>query len=283
VQQLRRRRTRPPVDRRAQLRAAVVIGTALLFVMGVGYLDYVTGPDIGMSLFYLPPIVAVAWYYGGRASLVVALTAAACWFLADYLIRVSLGVSLWNGLTRLVIYVSQGLLIAALREDRRRQATLARTDPVTGLANSRAFQEMMRRAADESAPLCVASIDLDNFKEVNDRHGHPKGDDVLEQTAAALRSSIRSGDAAARIGGDEFALLLFDVSERDAEVIGARILEKVRSIAADVADCGLGASVGFAISKGGMAPVDLLSAADQAMYESKRAGKGAFTIRVVSL
>ncbi|HXI13761.1 MAG TPA: hypothetical protein VNM92_14120 [Thermoanaerobaculia bacterium] len=89
---------RPTGMTRARVAASLagLVGVVVL----IGYVDYVTGPEIGFSLFYLMPIVAAAWYFGRRASLIIASTAAASWFLADYVIRVSLPLSLWNGLTR---------------------------------------------------------------------------------------------------------------------------------------------------------------------------------------
>ena len=252
-------------------RTLVVIATVTL-VLFIGYVDYLTGPDIGMSLLYLPPIVAVAWFHGRRASLIVALTAAVCWFVADYLIRVSLPISLWNGLTRLVIFVSQAFLIAALRDDRRREAALARTDPTTGLANSRAFREALTNAIQHRMPLCVVSIDLDNFKEVNDRYGHQAGDEVLERTGRAMRDAIGPNDFVARIGGDEFALLLIGGDDQSAEKVGRRILENIRQVAVHVPDAPFGASIGFATSQQGLRdPEQLLQAADNALYAAKRA------------
>lgn len=251
-------------------------------VATIGVIDYVTGPEIAFSLFYLIPIVTSAWIYGRNASIAVALAAAISWFVADYLGRVSLAISLWNGITRLVIYLSQGILIATLRADRRREALLARTDPVTGLANSRAFLEILEKAARDPVRLTLLYLDLDRFKQVNDRYGHHQGDIVLERTARALRECIRADDVAARIGGDEFAVLIRDVDVAIAEAVGHRLLDRVRLLAAGFEGTGFGVSVGLASVKGPFPAEELLRSADDAMYEAKRGRQGTVVTRILA-
>ncbi len=267
---------------RATARVAASTAGLLAVVALVGYADYITGPDFGFSLFYLAPIVAAAWYCGRGASLLVALAAAASWFYADYMVRVSLPLSLWNGITRLVIYVSEGLLIAALREDRRREAVLARTDSMTHLPNSRAFLELLEAAVGQTKAICVMYIDLDNFKRVNDAFGHHAGDMVLERTGGALRESVRTTDVVARLGGDEFAILLQEIDVAGAEAIARRVIEKVQLIASDFEGTGLGASMGLAMMQRGFSAEELLKASDDAMYDAKRRQKGSFLLRVMS-
>lgn len=268
----------------ASLRRRRILLTAVLLtiVLVMGYADYVTGPDIGLSLFYLAPIVAGAWYGGRRVSVVVALTAAACWFLADYLVRVSLPISLWNGLTRLVIYLAQGLLVGTLREDRRREAALARTDSVTLLPNSRSFRETLEVAIGDGGSVSVLYIDLDNFKRVNDLFGHAAGDAVLQRTAVAIRKAVRSTDVVARVGGDEFAIVVHEADSEAGQATARRIIEGVARIADDYEGTGLGASVGIAISdRGDISAEGLIKPADDAMYEAKQRQKGSYVVRVV--
>lgn len=268
----------------ASLRRRRILLTAILLtiVVVMGYADYITGPDVGFSLFYLAPIVAGSWYGGRRVSVVIALTAATCWFLADYLVRVSLPISLWNGLTRLVIYVGQGLLVGTLREDRRREAGLARTDSVTQLPNSRSFRETLEVAIGDGASVGVLYIDLDNFKRVNDLFGHAAGDEVLRQTAVALRRAVRSTDFVARVGGDEFAIVMHEADSESGGSTARRIIESVARIGDDYAGTGLGASVGIAISdRGDISAEGLIRPADDAMFEAKQRQKGSYVVRVV--
>jgi diguanylate cyclase (GGDEF)-like protein len=254
----------------------------LVAVVGaIGYVDYLSGPDIGFSLFYLVPVIAAGWWLGKSGAACIAAVAACSWFVADYLIRVDPLISIWNGTTRLIIFALQGWLIAVLREDRRRQALLARTDPTTGLPNSRAFLEALTNAPRQDGNVCIMFIDLDHFKEVNDRYGHAAGDDVLEKFAARLRTAIGPADVAARMGGDEFAILLRDVTETDAKGVGQRIIEMTRSVAHEYPGTEFGASVGIALGDPAQAE-HLLDEADRVMYEAKRRGQGSVSMVVTS-
>ncbi len=286
-----RRGIAAPMDTRAnqpsqiatgRLRRVFILIAAESAIIAIGFVDYLTGPEIGFSLFYIPPIVVAAWFYGRREAVLLALTAAAaCWFVADYLIGVPLLLSLWNGLTRLVIYISLGILIAMLAEDRRREALLARTDSITGLANSRAFREALTVAVQQRRTVCVMYLDLDNFKQVNDGYGHQRGDEVLGEVAAALRNGVKAGDVAARVGGDEFAVVFGEIELTDVGAIAQRISRDIDVVAGTVPDAGLSASLGFAVSHGDSPVEDVVQAADAAMYEAKTQKKGSFLVRAV--
>ncbi len=268
---------------------------AFAAIAGVGWLDYATGPDYGVSLLYLVPVLACGWWLGLRVAAVSAIAASVAWFLADALLYgpEHLPVSLWNGITRVVIFCSMGFLISRLRIDQERlavlnaqlqdsaarEAGLARTDPLTGLPNSRAFLETVATVAAQSRraglPLCVAYVDVDNLKRVNDSQGHRSGDELLCKVAGALRESLRAGDVPTRIGGDEFAVVFWDVRPQAVGEIADRLVGRVAEIARAYPDCGVGVSVGiafFPVSPDD--PEEALRRADSAMYEAKRAGKG---------
>lgn len=263
---------------------------AILAVMAIGWLDYVTGVDIGFSLFYLVPIVASAWACGLRVGVFVAAVAGSVWLAVDVSLsgpHTSLGVSLWNAFTRYVIYISEAVFIALLRRDREllrtlaaRESALARTDETTLLANTRAFaeaaEEELARARANGESVCVLYIDLDNFKQINDTLGHPAGDAVLQQVAEELSHVLRPGDLAARLGGDEFGVLLRGVDETIAERVANRILGRITDLGMTYPGSSLGATVGIAYFAANL-PHDaeaILSAADALMYEGKRQGKG---------
>ena len=255
-------------------------------VATIGWIDYVTGPDVGLSLLYLVPIGVSAWYGGVAVAVVVGCFAGGSWLAADLAWRDSetaIAISLWNAFTRFVIYVSEGVFIAIVHRDReklRRLATreglLARTDSNTGLPNSRAFIERAEHEMKSGSPLAVLYVDLDNFKSFNDRLGHAAGDDILEEVAHILRESTGQNDLAARIGGDEFAILLCcDADELRARRIGDAITERIRGLGSAYGDIRFGATVGVAFFR---EPPDnaeeLLRAADEAMYRGKTLGKG---------
>jgi len=113
------------------------------------------------------------------------------------------------------------------RDDLKKLEVSAVTDPLTGLSNRRLFQETfekeLNRAKRYAHPLSLVSLDLHRFKEVNDRLGHPRGDDVLRAVASTLRKSLRTSDAAFRIGGDEFALILPQTDAAQALALSKRI------------------------------------------------------------
>ena len=157
---------------------------------------------------------------------------------------------------------------------------LAHHDPLTGLPNRRLFLKSLgRELRNPGSPVAVLYVDLDGFKPVNDRWGHKLGDDLLRAVAARLTRALPEGVLAARIGGDEFAILLA------AGVAGAasELAERIVSVVAhpfEIAGCcaTIGASVGVAAALPGEGVDALLHRADEELYAAKRAGGG--TVRV---
>ena len=150
----------------------------------------------------------------------------------------------------------------------------------------RAFVEKLeKRFAEEGGgdgPAALFYVDLDNFKQVNDTHGHQRGDEALLEVASLLREESRAGDLAARLGGDEFALFMIDMDEASAGRKGAKLLklaERLRGFSGD-ADHLLGFSLGIAIHepRKGETLQSLMGRADEAMYGAKRAGKHSLNI-----
>ena len=115
-------------------------------------------------------------------------------------------------------------------------------------------------------------LDLDHFKAINDEHGHPYGDQILLKAADSLRSSIREHDTAARMGGEEFAILLPDAAAHDAHEVAERARAAIACI--PVAGGALTCSAGVATTAAGeTSPIDLLELADKALYSAKRLGR----------
>ena len=154
----------------------------------------------------------------------------------------------------------------------------AETDLVTGVYSHRHLQDRIRqetaRAARTRAPLSVLMIDLDDFKRVNDEHGHQAGDRVLRAIAGALRSSVRASDIVARYGGDEFVVLMPDTDAPEAEEVARRAHAAVAALAhpmADGSDVHVTCSLGLALHpRDGRSGKALLRTADKAMYSQKR-------------
>ena len=154
----------------------------------------------------------------------------------------------------------------------------ALTDTLTGLRNRRALDIALERAIAEQQSFGLMHIDLDYFKAVNDSHGHAAGDHVLREVARALLSETRQMDTVARVGGDEFVVVfagLTDVGRLSG--IADRIVDRLsRPIAFEQVECRISASIGIAISTDYDRPDPdrMLNDADQALYASKKAGRG---------
>jgi len=153
-------------------------------------------------------------------------------------------------------------------------------DETTGLANARAWSEEVSAERERRRPpgegLGVIFIDLDNFKHINDTHGHPVGDQVLAEVARRIRSVLRAGDVAARVGGDEFAVLLRGLSNvEDARAAAQRLADALAAPAMVEpvrAECQ--ASIGLAYTEERDDVTALVRRADTALYAAKEQGKG---------
>jgi diguanylate cyclase (GGDEF)-like protein len=159
---------------------------------------------------------------------------------------------------------------------------LATTDPLTGLPNRRLFDERLRvewqRASRQGKSLGLVAIDVDHFKHYNDRFGHPAGDECLKQVAGAIDAARRSVDVAARIGGEEFAILLPDVDAAGIASVAERVRRAVEHLGLDhpqaeskVVTISIGTAVGTPI--GSAKASDLMNAADRALYVAKADGR----------
>lgn len=141
----------------------------------------------------------------------------------------------------------------------------AHTDPLTRLPNRRAWDTRLRRAIAEGKPLAVAMFDIDRFKQFNDTNGHPAGDRLLRDAASAWRAAMRTGDFLARIGGEEFAMLITDADLDTTTFVVERVRESMPS--------GQSCSAGIAMCTGDESAEQLLSRADRALYEAKADGR----------
>ena len=156
----------------------------------------------------------------------------------------------------------------------RREAAL---DSLTGIANRRTFERTCREWLEPNRPgFVLAMIDVDNFKQVNDRCGHAMGDRLLIAVAQTLSASLRAGSLVARVGGDEFALLVADITLRQAEgrfaAIGQSVQEACRLLIEDGDATSI--TIGVAECSAGDTLQSLQQRADAALYEAKRSGKG---------
>ena len=256
----------------------LALGGVLLF----GLIDYLTGYELSSSLFYLGPISVAAWYIDRRAGLGVAVLSAIVWFAADFGTGHPYShpaVQIWNALIRLGFFLSNVFLLTELREHLANEQRLARTDVLTGVFNSRAFTEQLEYnlglARRNGSLLTLAYIDLDNFKRINDKHGHSEGDRLLRVVGQTLMRGTRHTDRVARLGGDEFALLLPDTDiEGTREVIGKtrQLLRESLDAAGFPVTCSVGA---VTFQQPPSSADEAVKAADHLMYQVKSQGKNA--------
>ncbi|MEA3640495.1 MAG: GGDEF domain-containing protein [Lamprobacter sp.] len=170
-----------------------------------------------------------------------------------------------------------GNLVRSLRRANQRIQCLADQDGLTQLANRRYFMERLgvelAHALRHGRPVCLLMLDLDHFKRINDRFGHAGGDTVLRGFAELLRARARASDLAARLGGEEFVLMLRDANPEDA----LEAAERIRCDAASLRLLGrenlLTVSIGVAVQQIGDEPDAILMRADEALYAAKHAGR----------
>jgi len=264
----------------SRLSRASIVALSVTAVLITGLLDRVSGFELSFSLFYLAPTAVAAWYAGRRASTLITLLSAAAWLAADLgagHIYSSNAIVAWNTITRLCVFLIFAELLLALRTLLASSERLARIDALTGLANRRAFDEQLQYclalASREHRPLTLAYLDLDDFKRINDEHGHAAGDRALRVVAHTLSQAVRRSDTVARLGGDEFALLLPGTDRAGAESLIAKARQSIYAAFRSgtvTPTCSIGA-VTFLEP-----PPDaegMISAADALMYEVKMRGK----------
>jgi diguanylate cyclase (GGDEF)-like protein len=186
-----------------------------------------------------------------------------------------------------------GSLVYAIRDQSQRRALKvlnlelaeqAQRDALTCCFNRRPFTEMIEREVQRSARsgrhFALALIDLDHFKEVNDTHGHVVGDAVLVQVAEIIQGELRQIDTFARMGGDEFAVLLPGADAHNAAEVLRRIVERFKTtpLKTPIGPLWQTLSVGVVSAKGDMTPQQMAEAADKALYESKHQGRNQVSI-----
>jgi diguanylate cyclase (GGDEF)-like protein len=259
----------------------------------VGVLAWWLRSSESFVLVYLAPVVIAAWWLGPTSAVLVASTAAAAFGVSTHALQPTLPLVmvLWESFTHLTIFVALGLTVARMHHSQERLAEatarladmvdrerlLARTDPHTGLPNFRALLEYLGSEIERSRQLrrrlVIAYVDIDDFKKVNDKHGHAAGNDLLATIAALIRDNLRSTDICARVGGDEFAVVFID-EHADVRPVLRRLARRIAEVGSCFADAKVSASIGMATFDTAPASADAaLHCADQAMYAAKAAGK----------
>jgi len=260
----------------------------LVLIMLLGVLDYFTGFEFSFAVFYLLPVALVAWFGSKRAAVVTSIFSAATWQAANQLAGEyfsSLVVPLWNTATRLGFFLVVALLLVRLKESLAHETDLARTDFLTGAANPRAFYELaemeINRARRYGHTFTLAYFDADNFKTVNDQLGHHVGSQLLVRVVEIMKQNLRVTDLIARIGGDEFAILMPETGAEQARMVVQKLCEK---LSAEMRESGwlVTFSVGVLTCTDPPQTVDeMIKIADGLMYEVKKDSKDAIRYEIL--
>lgn len=257
---------------------------AVAVIGALAWIRTLTGAEFAFASLALFPVMLIAWAAGRNAGFGMALVACTAWVVGD----IASGKHAWtswlpwmNGAIRLITYSLVAVMAAKVHDQFVVERERARRDELTGLANRRHFINAanieVQRSRRYARPLAVVCLDLDRFKRLNDNHGHALGDEALRATATALHGLARSSDVVARMGGDEFVILLPEVDRAAATEVAHRISATVNAALARFPE--VSASVGAAWF-GDHAPTlpAMLEAADAAMYRAKQQGNGCVVI-----
>ena len=255
----------------------------MFFMAAHGLLEWVV--YWGLGWLYL--MVALSFrgsvqrnYIGGLVITCGFLLWATCFFVHPLVPNGSVYAALVDQVLRMQKFlVIIGMLLVMLEDETRRRKDEALRDPLTGLPNRRLFDDRLAQSLERSrrSGLSVAlfMVDLDGFKKINDTHGHPVGDQILRLAAERLQTVVRSSDTLARYGGDEFSVIINDLSRaEDCEQIAEALRWAVASVTSpQLARITLSGSVGCAIFPSeALDPTPLCALADARMYAEKRAG-----------
>ncbi|WP_217914483.1 GGDEF domain-containing protein [Miltoncostaea marina] len=235
---------------------------------------------VGSQLFLLLPVLYAASFLGGRLNLLVLVEAVVAEALVmavlappSEALAATVGLATTFALTTGTILTFRRRMDGALAA----LASQAAEDPLTGLANRRAFDDGLARAvasaARTEAPLSLMLVDVDRFKAINDADGHPEGDRTLRLVAESVLASVRAADTAARLGGDEFGVLLPGCSAEEAEEVAGAVARRVAERTA-AAGRPVTLSTGVAtLPDAARSGEELFAAADAALYRAKRLGR----------
>jgi diguanylate cyclase (GGDEF)-like protein len=251
-------------------------------------LDVVTKYDWQMTLGYMIPVTFAAWSLGARAGFLAAATAVFLDFMGPgargLMTRHSTEIMIGTEAAGFVLLSAGAFIMSRMRLHLEIERELSRTDHLTGCWNARAFWEAMRvekeRMSRTGDPLSVIFLDIDDFKAVNDSHGHGFGDKILRIVGQVLVDELRITDIPARLGGDEFAVVLPGATSEVAVKVTDRIRSEVARLATEVGHTATLSAGVVTYDKEPDSVDELLANADRLMYQVKNNGKNSMAFAV---
>lgn len=255
------------------------IGTVVLFAI-ITALRFQVGPEFAFSILFVIPVSFSCWFISARAGLWTALLATLAMFIFDWQHRGLLRgnqVALWDLLMNAAMFLFVTFILAQVRTLYAEEQHHSRHDLLTGLLNRRAFTESLDleagRARRLPRPFTLVYIDLDHFKDVNDLQGHEVGDALLREVARTLVTGVRNVDVVARIGGDEFMMLLPETGADAARAAVGKVQQRLREMAREK-KWPISSSIGAVTLAAPMAYAEeMITLADSVMYEAKQSGR----------
>ena len=249
----------------------------LIMISLISYIDLITFQRISLYVFYAIPIFIASWFGGLFAALLVSLGSVLAWMIVDFQLRSEeLPFDLWNAGLRFCFFLGISYVLSSLKSTLDREKRLSHVDFLTDLPNRRAFLGVANQEREQAIrykrPLTLAYLDLDNFKQINDISGHDVGDDLLKEIALILKNNIRKSDVVARIGGDEFVLLLpeteFNSGERVLQKLNEELKKRMRE-----KETNISLSIGAVTYTNRFPAVEsMIESADHIMYSAKTSG-----------
>lgn len=265
-----------------------IAAISLLLIALVGVTDFSTGYELSFSIFYLIPVAISSWYAGRRFGILACLVSAMSWYYADHATGHQYSnpeIPVWNAIVRLGFFFVVAALLIRLRALVELQTSLAQLDGLTGILNRRAFKTryeiFARLATRRRQPIALGYLDVDGFKGINDTLGHRVGDQVLSAVANTISERLRASDVAARVGGDEFAILLQEVGLKGAK----KLFAEIHGALIDLVGRNrwpIGFSIGVVVFHAPPASAEeAIGCADALMYKIKRGGKNDIAIEEI--
>jgi diguanylate cyclase (GGDEF)-like protein len=258
----------------------LLLAVGLGLVAGLTAFKLTVGHSVTLIDFLFVPVVWVGWFASARwcgyaVAAVAAVLSVVVAMAAET--QASFAAASAAGIARLVLYLVVLGLLGMMRRERAGHQHSVATDQLTGAASARAFRALalaeVGRAQRYNHELSLAYIDVDDFKAVNDRLGHSEGDRVLLEVSHMMRSSVRTTDTVARIGGDEFAILMPEIGASSARAVIERVrgeLARLKTVEGGAVPCSIGL---VTFDRPPATLNELVGAGDELLYRAKDNGK----------